>query len=76
MASSDIQPTASELSRNRREIEEEDAAEEAEFNVVWERRYPGKFDDPPRDPVRLAVVWEATQAERENKLIVISSDEE
>lgn len=75
-ASSDIQPTASELSQNRREIEEEDEAEEAEFNAGWARRYLGVFVDPPRDPARLAVVWEAAQAERENKLIFISSDEE
>src|SRR4051812_7093522 len=58
-ARSDIQPTASELSRNRREVEEEEAAEEAE--------YPGVFDDP----ARLAVVWKAAQAKRENKVIVI-----
>jgi hypothetical protein len=56
------------LSRNRKELEEEEAAEEAE--------YPGVFDDPARDPARLAVVWEAAQAEKENKLIVISSSDE
>ena len=56
------------MSQNRRELEEEEAAEEAE--------YPGVFDDPARDPARLAVVWEAAQAEKENKLIIISSSDE